>query len=168
MDEPTSDIDFETYVQNNPVIEKEKTPKPKKQEEVNVPKRKNRGNIIVPEKITIKESPVHNQGVFAIKDILEGEIVEKCPLLLFDWRAKYQSDPIMKQYMWTNISCKCKDCKMHSPMVYIPLGYGSLYNHSESPNVIVEIDWIEQTATFKTIKTVLIGEELFVNYKKIK
>jgi SET domain-containing protein len=55
---------------------------------------------------------------------------------------------------------------MNSPIAYMPLGYGSLYNHSNEPNVKVEINWVEQTASFKAIKTILVGEELLIQYGK--
>jgi len=170
MSESVSDIDFETYLKNNPVVPDVKpadTEKPIQQKIVKT-KRNNRGEVVTPTKIEIKESKLHNQGVFASKDILVDEIIEICPLLQLGWRVKYQSDPVIKQYIWLNISCNCKDCKEHGFVAYIPLGYGSLYNHSDDENVSVEINWEEQTALFRASKTILVGEELFLNYNKIK
>jgi hypothetical protein len=163
MGEQVNAIDFETYIKENPVVE------PTTATNTSSETKKvftSRGNVIVPTKIKIQKSNLHNQGVFASKDILEGERGRVCPLLQLGWRSKYQSDPTIKNYMWINKKCDCKDCKIHSPVVYFPMGYGSLYNHSNEPNVSVEIKWEEQIATFKALKTILVEEELLIKYDK--
>ena len=35
-------------------------------------------------KICVKDSPLHGQGVFALSDIAEGEIFERCPYIVID------------------------------------------------------------------------------------
>ncbi len=170
MSDQVDTMDFETFVKQNPTVEAPPTSAPAKSvkpiNDNNQPAITHRGNVVVPTKIKIQKSNLHNQGVFASKDILEGEIVEICPLLQLGWRSQYQSDPIIKNYMWVNKSCNCKDCKIHSAITYMPMGYGSLYNHSNEPNVSVTINWTEQTATFKAIKTILVEEELLIKYEK--
>lgn len=169
MSDQVSSIDFETFVKENPTVEAPPTAAPPTVTPVNENKQpviSSRGKVVVPNKIKIQKSNLHNQGVFASKDILEGEIIEICPLLQLGWRSQYQSDPIVKNYMWVNKSCNCRDCKVNSYITYMPMGYGSLYNHSNEPNVSVEINWAEQTATFKALKTILVEEELLIKYEK--
>lgn len=164
MSDSLAKIDFETFIKENPTINTtvdEVVP-----EQPTKPIPSGRGEVLVPTKIKIQKSNLHNQGVFANQDILEGEIIESCPLLQLAWRAQYQSDPTIKTYMWANKKCNCKDCKLQSPIAYFPLGYGSLYNHSDEPNVSVTINWKDQTATFKAMKTILVEEELLIKYEK--
>jgi hypothetical protein len=167
MSNEVSGIDFETFVKNNPTVEAPAaTATAPVEEEKKQPVIKSRGTVVVPDKVMIQASPLHNQGVFAKVDILEEETVEVCPLLQLGWRMQYQNDPVAKKYIWSNTACNCNDCKMNSPIAYMPLGYGSLYNHSNEPNVKVDINWVEQTATFKAIRTILVGEELLIQYGK--
>lgn len=167
MSEQVSSIDFETFIKENPTVSvtrsvAEKTEPVQKTKII----RTTRGNVSVPQKIKIQQSSIHNQGVFATVDILDGEIVEIAPLLQLGWRSQYHNDPVIKNYMWSNTSCNCNDCKTNSPIAYIPLGYGALYNHSDMPNTSVSINWSEQTVTFKATRTILANEELFIDYGK--
>jgi hypothetical protein len=174
MDNSVGEIDFETFVKNaeNVVVgTHDVTPREPVTTDSEIAKKikekmmiKHRGSVSVPSKVLIKESPLHNQGVFASIDILIGETIEVAPLLQLGWRYQYHSDPILKKYLWINNECNCKDCKINSPIVYIPLGYGSVYNHSDTPNVDVTADWINQTVTFKAKETILAGSELLINY----
>lgn len=172
MDNQVDEMDFETFIKNTTssvvgtsdkqeIVATEESIAQKIKERTTI---KHRGKIILPTKIDIRPSPIHNQGVFAEKDILIGETIEIAPLLQLGWRFQYQTDPIIKKYMWLNMECKCRDCKLHSPLAFIPLGYGSLYNHSDTPNVDVNIDWMNHTATFTAKETIIAGSELFINY----
>lgn len=162
MSDQVTSVDFETFVKENPVVQSHAV---KEQSvETAVQQKTSRGTVIVPTKIQIKESPVHNQGVFAKEKISQDEIVEIAPLLKLEWRMQYQHDPIVKSYIWPNLSCNCRDCKMHSPFVYMPMGYGPLYNHSNTPNVAIKFDWAEQTMSFKAMRDIEVGEELFIQY----
>ncbi|MFK7982160.1 MAG: SET domain-containing protein-lysine N-methyltransferase, partial [Saprospiraceae bacterium] len=46
----------------------------------------------------------------------------------------------------------------------IPLGYGSIYNHSEKPNAEIVLDLDEQVLQFHCIKATEAGTEIFVDY----
>lgn len=167
MNNSVNQIDFETYIKENPIVpEAQKVSKPETPTTKSKQIRTHRGDVTVPQKVKIQKSPVHNQGVFANVDILEDEIIEVAPLLQLGWRTQYHNDPVIKKYIWSNVSCNCNDCKMNSPIAYIPLGYAALYNHSDTPNVSMTVNWTEQTVTFKANKTILANEELFINYGK--
>jgi SET domain-containing protein len=92
-------------------------------------------------------------GVFTNKEIKKGEVVEVCYYLKFPTFTQTSVD-----YLYTN-----KDGDLH----LLALGYGSIYNHSYSPN----IGWIIPTANTKSIvftalSDINIGEELCHNYGK--
>lgn len=115
-------------------------------------------------KIQIQKSSIHNYGVFALEDINEGEEIEQCRLLRLAWRAKYHGDPAIKDYVWTNMHCKCKECQMHGPQQYIALGFGSIYNHSDDQNTTVNLDYKNELMTVKAKRFIPKGSEIFVNY----
>lgn len=117
-------------------------------------------------KIKIKKSPVHNYGIFAIEDIEEGELIEEIRLLRLGWRAKYNGDPVIKDYVWTNNNCKCKECLVHGPNQYLALGYGSIYNHSDDQNTVINMDYKNEIMTIKAKQLIPKDTEIFVNYGK--
>lgn len=117
-------------------------------------------------KIKVKKSGIHGYGVFAVEDILEDELIEECRLLRLGWRTKYHGDPVIKDYVWTNMSCNCKDCKIHGPSQYIALGNGSLYNHSDNQNTKVLMDYKNEVMIITAKTMIPKGSEIFVNYGK--
>lgn len=48
--------------------------------------------------------------------------------------------------------------------VALALGYGSLYNHSDSPNAYAEIDHVHQTIAVKALRGLEPGEEITLDY----
>jgi SET domain-containing protein len=165
MSDQMNTMDFETFIKTNQVVPNQPIKEQQvKQEDNKISAPTSRGNVVIPTKIEIKQSLIHNQGVFAKEQISEGELIEIAPLLKLEWRMQYQHDPIIKSYIWPNLSCNCRDCKVHSPIAYMPMGYAPLYNHSETPNVSLKFNWAEQTVSFKAMKNIEIGEELFIHY----
>ena len=108
-------------------------------------------------KIYIAQSPVHGWGVFAKQDIKSGELIEECPVLTL---------PILKG----DVTPLLIDYRFNWPQgieweeQVIALGYGSLYNHSNTPNAI----WISSDARkcfiFYATRDIKEGEEIFVWY----
>lgn len=108
--------------------------------------------INVPTKIEIKVSEGKGMGVFATQKILKEEIIETCYLLtipkegdlLTDYRFLYPKKTL-SEYV-------------------IPLGYGCIYNHSDTPNA----DWIDhpeyKAFNFFALKDIEIGEEICTYY----
>jgi len=76
------------------------------------------------------ESSIHGRGVFTTKEVASGELLESCPAVLMDEGAA----EAMFSYRWG-----LKDDE-NSKDFYLPLGLGSLYNHSESPNARGHLD----------------------------
>lgn len=113
--------------------------------------------IVPPTKIVLEESPIHGLGVFSSEKITKGEIIEECPFLAFP-QSKNEKVPAFSNYtfcfprgeIWTT----------HA----LVMGYGSYYNHSETPNV----EWYTKNElgffVFVAVDDIEEGQELFINY----
>lgn len=124
----------------------------------------NKISYIPPDKITVGYSDVEGIGVFAVKDISEGDIVERCPMVDFGWRSQYLNDPTIWQYCYFQPKCDCNDCKNHGSIVWMVLGYGMLYNHQDMPNTKWSFNYKERYADVVASKNIAAGEEIFVSY----
>ena len=109
-------------------------------------------------------SNVHGHGVFARDLIKEGEVVEVCKLLRLGWRMAYHSDPVLRDYSWASPPCSCEQCKYHGPNLFIALGFGSVYNHSNEPNTSIKFDYEKGILTITAKKDIGRNEEIFVSY----
>ena len=115
-------------------------------------------NIHPPQKIYVKNSPVHGLGVFASEKINKDEIFEVCSILSLPMKFGEVS-PLFIDYRF-NWPSGTSDWKEQ----VISLGFGSLYNHSESPNAYWFSD--NETRTFKFVahRDIEPEEEIFVWY----
>lgn len=106
-----------------------------------------RGNI------AIKPSSIHRYGVFAMNDIAKKEIIEECPVIVFNREIRKHSQDIAdRAFRWDD------------NQAVILLGYGSMYNHSSDPNATYCLDKKDQTVTFIATKPIPAGSEILVNY----
>lgn len=101
--------------------------------------------------IEVRNSPKKGRGVFARKDIKEGDVIEKVPFLIVTWDEIADSE--LADYAFVITEEKSA----------IALGYGSLYNHSFSPNARYD-DVGRKTKVFSAIRDIKKGEEITVNY----
>ncbi len=106
--------------------------------------------------IIVKRTPNKGLGVFATKTLKKGEIIETCPIInLTPAERKQCSKTVLDFYMYPWRSTRSAS---------LVLGYGSIYNHSFSPNA----DWKQNFKTnrmvYKAIKDIKKGEEITVNY----
>ena len=108
-----------------------------------------------PTKIEVKESPIHGLGIFCTEQIHLNEVIEICPFLVFP-QTNQEKIPFFQNYSF----CYPKDVNWVNHALV--LGYGSFYNHSETPNA----DWhtVDNTFVFHSIKVINPGEEIFINY----
>jgi hypothetical protein len=114
----------------------------------------------VPSKIEVKKSAIHGNGIFAKEEILQGELVEELRLFRLGWRMAYQKDPVLERYAIADSSCKCRDCSIHGPSVYIPLGYGALYNYGFDSNIRAEFDFPNLRMSIIATEDIPVGKEL--------
>lgn len=105
--------------------------------------------------IEFKKSKLHGIGIFATSDIQANEIIEICPIIILNEKDTKEID---KTHLY-NYYFSWKDNGSA-----ISLGYGSIYNHSYEPNAKYEKDFLSNMLTFRAIKKIKKGEEIFVNY----
>ena len=96
-----------------------------------------------------------SRGVFAERHIRTGQIIEIAPVIVI---PRSQSDMI-------------SDTKLNNytfgwggGCIAVALGYGSLYNHSYSPNARYWQDTENRTFEFEALKPIRRGEEITINY----
>jgi uncharacterized protein len=94
----------------------------------------------------------HGRGVFATRDVAEGEIVEVCPTL------ELHEDEVagrLLDYVF--------DSGYDPHAVVLPLGYGMLYNHA-SPANIEYVEHDEDAIAYVAVRDIRAGEELTIDY----
>jgi hypothetical protein len=103
------------------------------------------------------------RGVYAIRDIPAETLIERVPVLLipknqvFGDPAEPSPSPAISWYVfdWSGITKR--------EYVALALGYGSIYNHSYTPNARyrkVPPDVLE----FVALRDIAAGEEILINY----
>jgi SET domain-containing protein len=108
-------------------------------------------------KVEVKPSLGRGRGVFAIQPISCDELIESCPIIRFEpqHRAALAATPLHKYlYGWSDDGSE----------VAIPLGYGSLYNHSDEPNASYHRNRSRNAIDFIATKCIAIGEEITISY----
>jgi SET domain-containing protein len=108
------------------------------------------------EKLYIKNVAEKGRGVFAAKPIRKGDIVEAAPVIVIpdeDVDLIYQTAMADYYFKWG---------ESHFALV---LGYGSLYNFSEVPNLSFEVDLINEVMIYRAIKSIKKDQELTVHYQ---
>jgi len=110
-----------------------------------------------PIKVEVRTSPIHGYGVFAKEDIYKDEIIEECYLLtipfklgefnsfLINYKFNYPSSGDVKEYV-------------------IPLGFGSIYNHSNSNNAYWRTNEKNKTFEFIASRDIKKDEEICTFY----
>ena len=117
-------------------------------------------NLYPTEKVYIKNSQVTGagRGVFAKCDIHAGERIEICPVIEIPQSDVSAIDEsILLTYFFFHGKQKER--------VWLALGYGSLYNHSYSPNASYTIHDAESVIEFVAIEDIAKDCEITFNYK---
>ena len=102
-------------------------------------------------------SEIHGQGVFAAESIPEGAVIEICPLILFPKEE-------LERLRQTVLDDYYFDWGDDGAWFAFALGFGSLYNHSYSPNADYGMDFENKTIDIYSIRDIEPGEEIFINY----
>lgn len=94
------------------------------------------------------------RGVLATKKIRQGQVIERCPAIIYPKNQSVIELTIFDQYVfdWD---------EQHEALA---LGYGSLLNHSYERNVEVDFDKNKGEVIFKALREIKAGEELLINY----
>ncbi len=101
--------------------------------------------------------PHAGRGVFASCDLTPNEIIEICPVVEI---PENQLGWLRKTELFNYFFKWGRDLKKGA----ICLGFGSLYNHSYTPNATYIKNFKQKQIEFVTIKEIKKGEEITVNY----
>lgn len=97
------------------------------------------------------------RGVFTNKKIKRGQTIEMCPIIVF---SKNDREQINGTFLYEYYFEWGESGKKGA----VALGYGSLYNHSYSPNAKYNPDFDLNILEFEAIRNIEAGEEITVNY----
>ena len=105
--------------------------------------------------ICVKRVRSKGRGVFARRPIAEGAIIERVPVLLapLEQATGVACCPILSRYVFLR----------NRSTVAVALGYGSLYNHSYSPNARYDEE-PGALMVFTALRQIEAGEEITINY----
>ena len=107
--------------------------------------------------ISVKESPGKGRGVFAERNLKRGEIIESCPVIVLPAEEvdAFELTQLYNYYFaWDEASEEAA----------IALGYGSLYNHSYTPNAKYRKDFDNNLLKYICIRDIQKDEEITINY----
>jgi SET domain-containing protein len=107
--------------------------------------------------VSVKESPGKGRGVFARKNFKKGEIIETCPVIVFP-------EEEVDAFEFTQLSNYYFAWGAASKEAAIALGYGSLYNHSYTPNAKYQKDFDNDILKYVCIRDIQEDEEITINY----
>jgi len=114
--------------------------------------------ILAPKKIYVDKSPIHGWGVFALEKIFVGELIEECPILSLPMKFGEVSGLMLDyRFNWPSGTLEWEE-------QVISLGFGSLYNHSETPNAQWKSNNKKRTFEFTCVRDIEPNEEIFVWY----
>jgi SET domain-containing protein len=101
-------------------------------------------------------SPTLNiRGILAARQIKKGVLIEKCPIVLIGKRE----EPLLKRTVLRNYYYEW-DSEHHC----FALGYGSLLNHSYTPNARYVRDYETRHLIIRAHRHIKKGEEITINY----
>ena len=105
----------------------------------------------------IKNTKNKGRGVFATENYLPNDIIEICPVIVLNSEDRKIID---KTFLYNYYFSWGKK----SDKAAIVLGFGSLYNHSYSPNAKYIKDSKKRCLQIIAIKTISNGDEVKINY----
>jgi SET domain-containing protein len=104
--------------------------------------------------ICVKKAKGKGRGVFALKFIPKGTIIERVPIIVLPSKAfvKGMKNKHLNLYFFI----------WGPDKVAMSLGYGSIYNHSYEPNA--RYIYGRDTLSYKALRDIRPGEEIVINY----
>lgn len=96
-----------------------------------------------------------NRGVFATQDIKKGDLIHEAPVIPYPNEDHVHIEKtILGDYVF----------EYGANHTAILLGYGSLFNHSYTPNATYDINFDNHTFGFYAYTDIKAGEEILINY----
>ncbi len=112
-------------------------------------------HLTISPSLFIAQTEHKGRGVFTREKIPPRKIIEISSVLVMDTKARAlldQTELFHYIFEWGATQC------------VVAWGYVSLYNHSYESNCEYFMDYENNTITIKTVRTILPGEELTINY----
>jgi len=105
--------------------------------------------------ITIRHVPGKGRGVFAQKQFVKDEMIERAPVIILPThQEQFLDQTVLKDYYY----------QWDETTSALALGFGSLYNHSYTPNAHYVRKHAEAILVFIALRTIEADEEITVNY----
>jgi SET domain-containing protein len=104
------------------------------------------------------------RAVFARRDVRQGEVFERVPVLLVPKEQVFGDGDIARRagvaISWYVFAW------IHPEREYVALslGYGSIYNHSETPNAKYQMH-LPDVMEYFALRAIKAGEEITINYR---
>ncbi len=99
-------------------------------------------------RLLVKKSPLHGYGVFALEPIPKDAIIEETYALF----CKTHHSDYQDYYFQAEEG------------VALPLGYGAIYNHADTPNAYYEFDLENHLLIFRANRLIKKKEEILISY----
>lgn len=102
-------------------------------------------------------SKLGGRGVFTLEEVPDDSLIEICPVIALpseDLPVIHKTKLHDYYFLWGGNDDECA----------IALGFGSLYNHSRTPNARYWCDPDSDTIEIWSIRDIRPGEEITVNY----
>ena len=109
--------------------------------------------------IYFAETQTKGRGVFATQHIPAGQLIEICPVVVLPGSEKdylQESELYNYYFIWGE----------EDEAFAIALGFGSVYNHSYTPNAFYEADYQKNILIFRTLVNIEADTEITVNYNQ--
>jgi SET domain-containing protein len=107
--------------------------------------------------LEVKQTNGKGRGVFTTKQIATGTVVEISPVIVMKKEDRLHLDKtLLHDYIFEWGKEKDQCC--------MALGLIPIYNHSYSSNCEYFMDFDDQSIMVKTVRKILKGEELTINY----
>jgi len=108
----------------------------------------------IPTKVEVRYSPGKGRGVFAIKPIRRGEVIEVAPSLMVPSEDEDRLEAsFLRHYLFQT------DDGRH---YVVAMGYVAIANHSDQSNATFDIT--KETSTVRATKNIKAGQEVCVDY----
>ena len=107
--------------------------------------------------IYITKTGERGRGVVARTAIKKNTLLEIAPVIVMQKKERVLLDQtLLHDYIFEWGESREQCC--------MALGYVALYNHSPRSNCAYEMNFRQQTISIRTVRSIVEGEELFINY----
>jgi uncharacterized protein len=103
------------------------------------------------------------RGVFALRDIAAGTLIERVPVILIPKAQVFGSSELAKRAARISWYVFGWEGETKRPYVALALGYGSIYNHSPRANARYQKE-APDVMEFLAVRDINPGEEITINY----